>query len=610
MARARPVALLVALVLAALVACGDPPVPRASTDVAFLQVVAHHDDDLLFMNPDVRDGVRSGRRLMTVFLTAGESDVPDPGRYSASRQAGARAAYARMAGVADRWQGSALPVADGQLVERYVLEARPQVQLVFLNLPDNANPRATGGRHALMRLWNDRSGLTRVDTVVPTGGQVGVPSSYTRGALLRVLVELMAAFQPTVLRTQDGRPDPVHSPRGSRYYHPDHVTGAWFAEEAARIHSASSTAPRLVRVRYRDYNTDQVPANLGPAEQQDKVEHFGTYARHDDQIGGHPLYDRWSRRMYYRWPRGTSWVGRAADGRLHAFAVVDRHVLGWRQSGDRWEVLDDLDPPGGALATGLAVAAGPRGLTVCGRRLDTAEITCHDDDGWTGLGSPDHADPRVGTPALAARGDGRLVAFVRDATGGISRVDQDGDGGWGDWTRLGGSDVQDGLSAVTGEDGEVEVFAATTTAVVHWDESGWDQSFPRTSPAGPPVAVTEPDGSVTVVHLVADTGEIAVTTRRDTWSPPVLRPGPGGPGGPAAVFANGAVAVVGRDAAGTATVNATGGWVGIGGTVLDHPAAAVDGNGRLVVLAIGPDGRLHTTTQDERGQFAPWQAAP
>lgn len=609
MASARPVAVFAALALATLVACGDPAVPRASADVAHLQVVAHHDDDLLFMNPDLRYAVRSGRRLMTVFLTAGESDAPDPGGYSASRQAGARAAYARMAGVADRWRGSAVALADGQVVERYVLDARPDVRLVFLNLPDDADPRARGGRHALMRLWHDQSGSARVDTVVPTGGQVTGPSSYTRGALLRVLVELMAEFRPTVLRTQDASPDPGHPQWGPWHDHADHVSGVWFAEEAARMHLASPAAPRLVRVGYRGYNTDHAAVNLAPAEQEDKVGHFVAYARHDERIGGHPLYDRWSRRMYHRWPRGSSWVGRAADGRLHAFAVIGRHVVGWRQAGDRWEPSGDLEPPG-ALATGLAVAAGPGGVTVCGRRLDTAEITCRDDDGWTVVGSPDHGDPRVGTPALAARGDGRLVVFVRDASGGISRAEQGAGGEWGDWTRLGGSDVQDGLSAVTAGDGEVEVFAHTTTAVVRWDGSGWDRTLPRTAPAGPPVALTAADGSSTVVHLVADTGEIAVTSRRDAWAPPERRAGPGGSGGLAAVFAHGVLTVVGRDASGGVTGNATGDWVGLGGPVLDHPAVAVDGTGRVWVAAIGPDGRLHTTSQDGAGRFTPWRTAP
>ncbi|MFJ6940111.1 PIG-L family deacetylase [Streptomyces sp. NPDC101132] len=39
-----------------------------------LQVVAHPDDDLYFMNPDIERSISAGHALTTVFLTAGESD--------------------------------------------------------------------------------------------------------------------------------------------------------------------------------------------------------------------------------------------------------------------------------------------------------------------------------------------------------------------------------------------------------------------------------------------------------------------------------------------------------------------------------------------------------
>ncbi len=610
MARTRPFALLVTLVLAVLVACGDPTArPAPPDEVAYLQVVAHHDDDLLFMNPDVRDAVRSGNRLMTVFLTAGEAEAEDANGYSAARQAGVRAAYARMAGVPDEWDGAAMPLAGGRLAERYSLRARPQVSLVFLNLPDDADARAKGGRGALRRMWRDKGGFVSVGTLVPTGGQVTEPSWYTGNALIRVLAKLMDGFRPTVLRTQDPDPNRDYPFWQPWHDHPDHVMSARFAEAAARVYRRGPDRPALTTVGYRDYNTEKSPANLSPRQQEDKIGHFGVYQQHDTLAQGPASYDLWPRRMYYRWDRGTSWVGRDRDGRLHAFAVRGRQVVGWRQAGDRWEGVEP-DRAGGPLAAGLAVAGGVGGLTLCGRRLDTPEITCRDDRGWSGLGSPDPGDERLGTPAVAAHRDGRLAVFVRDAGGGVSRAEQDGDGRWGGWARLGGSDVQDGLSAVTGPDGTPEVFAGTTKAVVHWT-GGWDQSFPQVPPAGPPVAVPGGTaGGVTVVVPVADTGEVARTTRSGGWSNPVRGPGPGGPGGPAAVAVDGAVVVVGRDGDGGVTTDVSGAWAGIGGRPLDYPAAAVDADGRLVALVIGPDGGLHTARQAERGgAFGPWQPA-
>ncbi|WP_433273869.1 PIG-L family deacetylase [Actinosynnema sp. CS-041913] len=570
--------------------------------------MAHHDDDLLFMNPDVRDAVRSGNRMMTVFLTAGEAEEADASGYSAARQAGARAAYAEMAGVPDEWDGAALLLADGRTAERYTLKARPLVSLVFLNLPEDADPRAKGGRGALRRLWEDRGGWYSVDSLLPTGGQVTTPSRYTGNGLIRVLARLMAEFRPTVLRTQDSDPDPDYPFWKPWHDHPDHVMSARFAEAAARVYRRTQGSPSLTQIGYRDYNIENAPVNLDPTQQNDKIGHFAAYQRHDKLAHGPTAYDRWPRRMYYRWDRGTSWVGRAPDGRLHAFAVQGRQVTQWRQSGDTWENTES-NRADGPLATGLAVGVGRGGLTVCGRRLDTREITCRDDRGWNGLGSPDPGDSRVGTPAVAAHRDGRLAVFVRDGQGGISRAEQDTDGRWGPWSRLGGSDVQDGLSAAQGPDGTPEVFAGTTKAVVHWAGT-WDDSFPAVPPAGAPVAVAGPTGT-TVVVPVAETGEVAKIARSGrTWTAPIRSPGPGGPGGPAAVSAFDRVTVVGRDGTGGVTTDATGSWTGIGGKVLDHPAAAVDGDGRLVALLIGPDGNLHTATKTERdGPFAPWKPA-
>ncbi|NUT95099.1 MAG: hypothetical protein HOY78_24060 [Saccharothrix sp.] len=608
MARARPVVALVALVLGLVIACGEPSHdPAGAAEVAYLQVVAHHDDDLLFMNPDVREAVRSGRRLMTVFLTAGEAEVPDANGYSASRQAGARAAYARMAGVADVWDGSAMDLAGGRVGERYTLKAKPQVTLVFLNLPEDADPRADGGRGALRRLWKDRAGgVVRVDTLTPTGGKMPGPSTYTGNGLIRVLVKLMDGFQPTVLRVQDSDPDPDYPEWKPWHDHPDHVMGARFAEEAARAYERSPKRPRLVVVGYRDYNTDRAPVNLPPGQQDEKIRDFAEYQAHDRHATGHPSYDAWPRRMYYRWDRGTQWAGRFDDG-LRAYAAQGKRLLGWHRRGDRWEELDDLGSPGGRLAFGLSVTRGRNGPTVCGRLLDSHDLTCRDDRGWANLGSPDPGDLRVGTPSATTRGDGRAVVFVRDAGGGISRSEQDASGGWGGWTRLGGTDIVDGLTAVTGPSGTPEVFGTTPTAPVHWSGT-WDTlADPAVQPsAGPPTVAVAPDGTLTLVQPVPGTDEVLTTTRTGgKWSPPTRSPAPGGPGRLTVLHAHDRVIVVGRDKDGAVSVDGT----SVGGEPLDYPTAVVDANGGLVLLAIGPDGRLHTSSEQDGGRFAPWQAA-
>jgi GlcNAc-PI de-N-acetylase len=57
------------LAIAALVISFSYPV--CSQQPIDLNIVAHQDDDILFMNPDILDSVTAGHREVTVYLTAG-----------------------------------------------------------------------------------------------------------------------------------------------------------------------------------------------------------------------------------------------------------------------------------------------------------------------------------------------------------------------------------------------------------------------------------------------------------------------------------------------------------------------------------------------------------
>lgn len=139
------------------------------TDAVYMQIVAHQDDDLLFMNPDLQNVINTGSPITTVFLTAGEADR-DPGDpkdheqagqvdtevcgndqsvdreyYADCRARGSMAAWARMAGASTDapWTRTALRVSDGtgwsRNVEVDTLDSSPHVRLVFVNLPDWAD---------------------------------------------------------------------------------------------------------------------------------------------------------------------------------------------------------------------------------------------------------------------------------------------------------------------------------------------------------------------------------------------------------------------------------------------------------------------------------------
>ena len=78
-----------------------------------LTIVAHEDDDLLFINPDIQQAISRGAAVRTVFVTAGEFNGDSVSRehYAQQRELGIRAAYANMASVANQWTLRATSVA-------------------------------------------------------------------------------------------------------------------------------------------------------------------------------------------------------------------------------------------------------------------------------------------------------------------------------------------------------------------------------------------------------------------------------------------------------------------------------------------------------------------
>ena len=133
----RTTAVLAALcttVLAALVTgstfAATPSCPLGAT----MNIVAHEDDDLLFLSPDLIHDVQAGRCVRTVFVTAGA--FPGDTDYGAQREAGSRAANALMAGVANSWTTTDAGIS-GHPMPLLTLAAKPTVSLVFMHLPQS-----------------------------------------------------------------------------------------------------------------------------------------------------------------------------------------------------------------------------------------------------------------------------------------------------------------------------------------------------------------------------------------------------------------------------------------------------------------------------------------
>lgn len=239
-----------------------------------MNIVAHEDDDLLFLSPDLLRDIRGGRCVRTVFVTAGDAAERVAGTadqrsvYWHAREAGSRAAYALMSGAKDSWSQSHV-VVRGHRIVMFTLVANPKISLMFLRLPDG-NPDGSGSRfHGHESLLKLRSGQIKVIHAIDGS------TSYTKAGLLATVTKLVVSYHPDVMRAQDYA-SPDSAATGD---HSDHTTTAILAHAA----SDRYRAPHAF-VGYLDYNVAERPANVTGGVLAAKQAAFYAYDRHDSQL--------------------------------------------------------------------------------------------------------------------------------------------------------------------------------------------------------------------------------------------------------------------------------------------------------------------------------------
>jgi LmbE family N-acetylglucosaminyl deacetylase len=260
--------LAVSLVAAILLCFGAPGMIRqamAACTSSNMTFVAHEDDDLLFISPDVLHAVQSapfGACTRTVFVTAGDAGA---GLANGTvRENGSRAAYAQMAGVANMWTQSDAGIA-GHPIAVFTLNGSPNVSLAFMRLPDG-NVDGSGfpaqGNESLQKLWNGVIG----SMMHPINGA----PPYTRASLISTLTALMVSFQPALIRTMDyvgtfGDGD-----------HSDHHASAFFTRSAHLLYPTAHTL-----TGYKGYQSVNQPANVAGADLTGKQNAFFIYSTFD-----------------------------------------------------------------------------------------------------------------------------------------------------------------------------------------------------------------------------------------------------------------------------------------------------------------------------------------
>jgi LmbE family N-acetylglucosaminyl deacetylase len=247
----------------------------AGTDCAgptIMNFVAHEDDDLLFMNPDLLHEIKGGDCVRTIFLTAGNDGKGES--YWLSRQLGAEAAYNEMLGTNSIWIQRTVQLNTSE----YITVANPRdnlkISLIFFDLPDgNLTGQGFPMSHfeSLAKL---QSGA--ISTIQSVDGQ----STYTAPQLVKDLAELMVLYHPSEIHTQadvKSVPYPDHS---------DHIATGKFTQAAATVYDQEQFigAVTIPVKLYVGYPIHGYPANVSGSDLEQKEAAFFVYAQYDGDV--------------------------------------------------------------------------------------------------------------------------------------------------------------------------------------------------------------------------------------------------------------------------------------------------------------------------------------
>jgi LmbE family N-acetylglucosaminyl deacetylase len=257
-----------------------------ATTVSF---VAHQDDDLLFMSPDLISDIRSGYCVWVVYLTSG--DAYRGMEYANSRIEGVREAYAVAAGVPNNWTYEVLRFGAHEVATNTLDNAN--VRLVFTFIRAEAG-HAGDPAGDLYRMWQD------IDFVAyPIDGR----AKYTQGTFIGMIRDLLSQASPDFIRVQDTSPN-------SDTEHIDHIAGALFASEASTFEGYT----QFRRIEFQGYSIQNLPPNIETSSVNLKSIVWNAYKPHDDEVGttgwDHVMNRQYTRVIYCP---GEAWVARTDD---------------------------------------------------------------------------------------------------------------------------------------------------------------------------------------------------------------------------------------------------------------------------------------------------------
>lgn len=247
----------------------QPPTNSACANgVTAMNIVAHQDDDLLFLSPDLSHHIAAGHCVRTIYVTAGDSGRNS--QYWLKRERGAQAAYSLLLGINknDSWTRKTIKLADHEFVTMASPAGNKRISLIFMRLADgNINGKG-------FNATNHESLTSLMSNKLATIHAVDGQSTYTSDQLTSALLQLMKNYQPTEINSQ------AMSDEGHTFHdHSDHLA---VGQYASRARNKYINRTGLVPIRfYVGYPIRERPANVSGADLSQKIDAFRAYGQFD-----------------------------------------------------------------------------------------------------------------------------------------------------------------------------------------------------------------------------------------------------------------------------------------------------------------------------------------
>jgi LmbE family N-acetylglucosaminyl deacetylase len=238
--------------------------------ITMMNIVAHEDDDLLFMNPDIQHEIDAKHCVRTVYVTAG--DAGNGSQYWLGRERATEAAYESMMGIDTPlvWTQRPVKISDHEFVSIATPNGHRGISLIFMHLPDgnlNGQGYKVSGFESLERLHSGK--VSSVQTV-------DEQSHYSSSDLKTALTALMNFYLPTVINTQ------ASYDAGHMYHdHEDHISVGKYVDSAYPAYVNQSATPL---VHYIGYPIREYPANVSDDDLARKTKAFLAYATFDGGV--------------------------------------------------------------------------------------------------------------------------------------------------------------------------------------------------------------------------------------------------------------------------------------------------------------------------------------